>query len=124
MAGCCGEYRKNRFFGLGFSTLIIGILVLGTERVKYHLEKVPFKINSQKIIFDLATFKRTMNRCEKSLKSMLGALPLHISHHFMTLIYCQAAMNHMALIIYLVLYVESLQLLVEQSEVKLSVTKN
>jgi len=33
MAGCCGEYRKNRFFGLGFSALIIGILLLGTARV-------------------------------------------------------------------------------------------
>ena len=124
MAGCCGEYRKNRFFGLGFSTLIIGILLLGTERVYYRLEKVHFKINSQKLVFDLATLKQTMSRCEKSLKSMLGALQLHISHHFITLIYCQTVMNHMALIIYLVLYVESLQLLVEGSEVKLSVTKN
>ena len=55
---------------------------------------------------------------------MLGALQLHISHRFITLICCQKAMNHMALIIYLVLYVESLQLLVEGSEVKSSVTKN
>ena len=29
--GCCGEYRKNRFFGLGFSTMVIGLLLLGTE---------------------------------------------------------------------------------------------